>query len=64
MDVTYKYTCSEKRGLKMIGLTWAREVCRRLGPEVDHTTLMSLMLMIKSGALSSTGPEGLCPWEQ
>lgn len=36
MDVTCKYTCSEKRGLKTTGLTQAREVCRRLGPKVAH----------------------------
>lgn len=52
---TPKYTCSEKRELKTIGLTWAWEVCRPLGPKVDHTTLVYLMLTIKDGALNSTG---------
>lgn len=54
MYVTPKYTCSEKSELKTIGLTWAREVCRPLGPKVDHTTLVYLMLTIKDGALNST----------
>ena len=61
MDVTRKYTCSEKHGLKTIGLTRAREVCRCLGPEVAHTTLASLMLVIKDGALSSMGLKAPVP---
>lgn len=55
MYVTPKHTCSEKHELKTIGLTRAQEVCRPLGPKVDHTTLVYLMLTVTDGALNSTG---------
>lgn len=63
MYVTPKHTCSEKHELKTIGLTRAQEVCRPLGPKVDHHPGVSDANDYR-WCSQLNRDEGLRPWEQ